>query len=108
MSRERGTVIAGAVALALLLASPLSAGPGPRRSAGDGWLAMLWSWVGIWAEDGPMIDPDGRPTTDDGPMSDPDGRPTTDEGPMIDPDGARIDATGRPMTDEGPMIDPNG
>lgn len=103
MSRGKGTVIAGAVALALMLGSPLKADPGSRRAVGEGWLATLWSWAASWAEEGWMIDPNGKPTTDAGPMSDPNGvrAPTTDDGPMIDPNG-------QPTTDEGPMTDPNG
>lgn len=103
MSRAKGTVIAGAVALALMLGSPLMADPGTRRAVGEGWLATLWNWVASWAEEGWSIDPNGKPTTDEGPMSAPDGKPTTDEGWSIDPDGVLA-----PSTDDGPMIDPNG
>lgn len=94
MLRKEGFRIAGALALVLMLASPLAAASGSRRMGAEGWLNILWSWVAGWAEDGPMIDPNGRPTTDDG-LS-------------IDPDGVKLDSTGQPTTDAGPMIDPNG
>lgn len=94
MLRKEGFRIAGALALVLLLASPLAADPGSRRVGAEGWLTILWSWVAGWAEDGPMIDPDGRPTTDDG--------------ASIDPNGVKLDSMGKPTTDDGPMSDPNG
>lgn len=103
MSRAKGTVIAGAVALALMLGSPLMADPGTHRTVGERWLATLWSWAVSWVEDGWSIDPNGKPTMDDGPMSDPNGvrAPATDDGPMTDPNG-------QPTSDAGPMSDPNG
>ena len=115
MLRKEGFRLAGTLALVLLLASPLAAVSGSRRMGAEGWLDILWSWVAGWAEEGPAIDPDGRPTTDEGPMSDPDGvkldsmdTPTTDAGPASDPDGVKLHATDMPTTDAGPASDPNG
>lgn len=94
MLRKEGFRIAGALALVLLLASPLAADPGSRRVGAEGWLTILWSWVANWAEEGPPSDPNGRPTTD--------------AGPATDPDGVKLDTTDTPTTDDGPMSDPNG
>jgi hypothetical protein len=90
--------------LAAFVAGPdvAEAAGGKARGEADLWSRLL-GWLGAqagmvtatWGDEGPYIDPNGRPQlTADG-----------DEGFLIDPDG-------RPQAaadgDEGPAIDPNG
>lgn len=66
----------------LALAAMLLAGA-PAMAAGTpvhaGFLVRVWQWVqGLWADDGPCIDPNGGPCAP---------RASADDGPHIDPDG---------------------
>ena len=94
--------------LTLALAIPwlAMAAPGPAAGAGhhavptssaSSSLLSLWSgWITrLWAEEGCVIDPDGRCAK----------APLTHEGCIIDPSGHC--ATG-PQTDAGCILDPNG
>jgi len=74
---------------------------GARQATVGSWapadvLAALKGWLrNLWAENGCIIDPNGRclqgPTLDNGCIADPNGRclqgPTTDNGCILDPDG---------------------
>jgi hypothetical protein len=100
MLRKAGKGRLVAAVLVAFLALPLSAaeaaGHGTRGSElWSGFVAWLTtgSLSSLWAEDGLMIDPDGRTS------------PQRDEGSQIDPDGR---ARNTMRTDEGSQIDPNG
>lgn len=59
MLRRQGFLTAGALALVLLLGSPLAADSDSRRAVGEGLWAGFWNWVASWAEEGLSIDPNG-------------------------------------------------
>jgi len=75
--------------LALLLAAAPAEAAGASAS---GWTARLWSWLWAWSGS-PLAFATGR----------------ADQGPLIDPNGRNgATTTTAPSTDEGPMIDPGG
>lgn len=88
MSRFRRSLAILVLALALAPLPALAA-----TDHGTSLLNSLWDWfVGLWAEEGCIIDPSGGPSTDAGCILDPGGRcattPSTDEGCILDPGGA--------------------
>jgi hypothetical protein len=110
--KSRNGWIAAAVIVALL-GLPLGsaeADGGQIPAAADLWSQLLGWLEVLWVEEGPEIDPNGRPqatTGDAGSGIDPDGRTTAN-----DDEGSSIDPNGRPHAttngDAGSSIDPFG
>jgi len=104
----------GLLVLSLFAAPTLAAAsPAPQTSGLAAGLSSLWSWVmGLWAEEGCYIDPDGRcrATT----QSVPSVQDQVDEGCYIDPHGGCGESTKSSVPsvpdqlDEGCYIDPSG
>jgi hypothetical protein len=76
-------VLAGAAQARPLRETPAPAGPAALLDLVQGWLTSLWPPTGlspIWAEEGGIMDPNGRPATA------PQG-PGQDAGGIMDPNG---------------------